>query len=107
MLYEVITHNYVQTLREAIRCPHPDYARFPSGQGGDYQQLSDGLLQIENEFYSPIRPKRVARSAETPLHALTERGIDVITSYSIHYTKLYERRYARGTTPYSWNRRPR
>jgi glutamate--cysteine ligase len=58
--------------------PHPDYARFSCGKDGDYQQLNDSLLQIENEFYSPIRPKRVTRSGETPLHALTERGIEYI-----------------------------
>ena len=70
--------NYVETLRQAIMQPHPDYARFSCGRGGDYQQLNDSLLQIENEFYSPIRPKRVTRSGETPLHALTERGIEYI-----------------------------
>ncbi|TGD74348.1 glutamate--cysteine ligase [Mangrovimicrobium sediminis] len=71
-------HNYVETLRRAIMQPHADYAAFCAGDGGDYQQLNDSLLQIENEFYSPIRPKRVARSGETPLHALTERGIEYI-----------------------------
>lgn len=70
--------NYVQTLRSAIMQPHPDYAAFPHGANGDYQQLNDSLLQIENEFYSPIRPKRVTRSGETPLHALTDRGIEYV-----------------------------
>ncbi|TDG16030.1 glutamate--cysteine ligase [Seongchinamella unica] len=70
--------NYVETLRSAIMKPHPDYARYSSGADGNYQQLNDSLLQIENEFYSPIRPKRVTRSGETPLHALTERGIEYI-----------------------------
>ncbi|WP_207796433.1 glutamate--cysteine ligase [Pseudohalioglobus lutimaris] len=70
--------NYVETLRQAIMQPHPGYSRFSCGAGGDYQQLNDSLLQIENEFYSPIRPKRVTRSGETPLHALTERGIEYI-----------------------------
>lgn len=70
--------NYVETLRSAILQPHPDYARFSSGQNNNYQQLNDSLLQIENEFYSPIRPKRVTQSGETPLHALTERGIEYI-----------------------------
>jgi glutamate--cysteine ligase len=70
--------NYVETLRGAIMQPHPEYARFSAGADGEYQQLNDSLLQIENEFYSPIRPKRVTRSGETPLHALTERGIEYI-----------------------------
>ncbi|MEM8560736.1 MAG: glutamate--cysteine ligase [Pseudomonadota bacterium] len=70
--------NYVDTLRSAILQPHPEYQHIPSGQNGDYQQLNDSLLQIENEFYSPIRPKRVTQSGETPLKALTERGIEYI-----------------------------
>ena len=36
------------------------------------------LLQIENEFYSTIRPKRVIRPGERPLHALRERGVEYI-----------------------------
>ena len=70
--------NYVETLRDAIMRPHPGYHDIPAGQGGDYQQLNDSLLQIENEFYSPIRPKRVARSGETPLNALVRGGIEYI-----------------------------
>jgi glutamate--cysteine ligase len=46
--------------------------------GGDYNQLSTHLLQIENEFYSTIRAKRVIRSGERPLHALRERGVEYI-----------------------------
>jgi len=70
--------NYVETLSRAIRQPHPGYAAIASGQNGDYQQLNDSLLQIENEFYSPIRPKRVAYSGETPLTALCRGGIEYI-----------------------------
>jgi glutamate--cysteine ligase len=70
--------NYVATLSRAILQPHPAYGQFPSGQNGDYQQLNDSLLQIENEFYSPIRPKRVAHSGEPPLRALTRAGIEYI-----------------------------
>lgn len=70
--------NYIDTLRSAIMQPHPDYAHFASGQNGQYQQLNDSLLQIENEFYSTIRPKRVARSGEPPLRALRRGGIEYI-----------------------------
>lgn len=70
--------NYVETLSSAIKQPHADYADIPSGQDGNYQQLNDSLLQIENEFYSPIRPKRVANSGETPLGALVRSGIEYI-----------------------------
>ncbi len=70
--------NYLSTLREAILTPYPAYADIPCGQRGDYQQLNTGLLQIENEFYSPIRPKRVSRSGETPLAALQRGGIEYV-----------------------------
>jgi len=70
--------NYVETLSEAIRQPHAEYSHISSGRNGDYQQLNDSLLQIENEFYSAIRPKRVAFSGETPLGALRRGGIEYI-----------------------------
>ncbi len=70
--------NYVQALRDAIMHPHPPYQAFPAGQDGDYQQLNDSLLQIENEFYSTIRPKRVTRSGEAPLAALCRAGIEYV-----------------------------
>ena len=70
--------NYVETLSEAIQLPHPEYAGINCGHNGDYQQLNDSLLQIENEFYSAIRPKRVAFSGETPLGALRRGGIEYI-----------------------------
>lgn len=69
---------YIQTLSAAIVKSHPAYSDIPSGQDDDYQQLNDSLLQIENEFYSPIRPKRVARSGEAPLCALLRGGIEYI-----------------------------
>ena len=70
--------NYVDTLRGAIMQPHPGYAGIPSGENDNYQQLNDSLLQIENEFYSPIRPKRVTFSGETPLSALRRGGVEYI-----------------------------
>ena len=47
-------------------------------EGNDYRQLATSLLQIENEFYGTIRPKRVIRPAERPLHALRERGVEYV-----------------------------
>jgi glutamate--cysteine ligase len=45
---------------------------------GSYQQLADSLLQIENEFYGVIRPKRVIDAGERPLHALRARGVQYV-----------------------------
>ncbi len=70
--------SYIDTLRKAITNTHPAYEKIGLKNAGEYQQLSTALLQIENEFYSPIRPKRVTRSGETPLGALKERGVEYI-----------------------------
>ncbi|MEE4279740.1 MAG: glutamate--cysteine ligase [Halieaceae bacterium] len=71
-------HNYLSALTDAILTPHEPYAAFRGQRDGEYMQLNDSLLQIENEFYSTIRPKRPARSGETALSALFERGIEYI-----------------------------
>lgn len=70
--------NYVDTLKQAIINPHPDYEKLGVNVDGEYQQLSSALLQIENEFYSPIRPKRVTQSGETPIGALKTLGVEYI-----------------------------
>ncbi len=71
--------NYLQTLVQAISTDYPDYAAAGAQDaGGDYQQLNTALLQIENEFYSTIRPKRTAQSGETALTALDNGGVEYI-----------------------------
>lgn len=70
--------NYVETLVKGILEPYPDYQRIGLKVDGEYRQLSAGLLQIENEFYSTIRPKRVAARGETALSALARRGTQYI-----------------------------
>lgn len=79
----VITYNcldsYLKTLCCAITQTHPEYAKKGvQDNEGHYQQLNDSLLQIENEFYSVIRPKRTAKRGETALSALANGGIEYI-----------------------------
>ena len=50
---------------------------------GCFQQLSTSRLQIENEYYSSVRPKQIARSGELPIHALRERGIRYLELRSV------------------------
>ena len=70
---------YIQTLHGALTQDYPAYQKVGvKDENGDYRQLSTNLLQIENEFYSIIRPKRNARSGETPLGALRDRGVEYI-----------------------------
>ncbi len=70
---------YGGSLQEALTKPYPPTRRSASSTpGGDYNQLATSLLQIENEFYGTIRPKRVIFSGERPLHALRERGVEYV-----------------------------
>ncbi|HQQ71717.1 MAG TPA: glutamate--cysteine ligase, partial [Alicycliphilus sp.] len=70
---------YADSLHDAMTKPYPAYEKIGlRNLGGEYNQLSTTLLQIENEFYGTIRPKRVIKSGERPLHALRERGVEYV-----------------------------
>ncbi|MEH6575629.1 MAG: glutamate--cysteine ligase [Amphritea sp.] len=69
---------YTDSLQRAINTPYPAYHNLGIKVDGQYRQLNSNLLQIENEYYSDIRPKRVAHSGEKPIHALQERGVEYI-----------------------------
>lgn len=69
---------YVASLRKAIHTPSPEFAQFSGKVNGAFQQLNSNVLQIENELYSPIRPKQPTRSLEKPTDALAARGINYI-----------------------------
>ena len=71
--------SYGASLQEAMTKPYAPYEQVGiRNPGGDYNQLATSLLQIENEFYGTIRPKRVISKGERPLHALRERGVEYI-----------------------------
>lgn len=70
---------YANSLHEALTQPYPAYETVGvRNPGGDYNQLGTSLLQIENEFYGTIRPKRTGYTGERPLHALRERGVEYV-----------------------------
>ncbi|HJP05221.1 MAG: glutamate--cysteine ligase [Chromatiales bacterium] len=69
---------YVRDLSAAIRTPNPDYVEIGVKNNGKYLQLNSNQLQIENEYYSTIRPKRVARSGERPTTALRRGGVEYV-----------------------------
>ena len=69
---------YVRDLTRAIMTPHPPYEALGVRVDGEYQQLNANVLQIENEYYSYIRPKRVARSGERPTKALLRAGVEYV-----------------------------
>lgn len=69
---------YIQTIRNAIQTPYTEYEKIGVKVDGQYRQLNTNILQIENEYYSDIRPKRVTQSGEHPSAALRDRGVEYI-----------------------------
>ncbi len=69
---------YIDGLTRAVHTPSEDYERIGIKDGNEYRQLNTNILQIENEYYSTIRPKRVARSGERPTAALRRGGVEYI-----------------------------
>ncbi len=67
---------YTQALETAISTPDPYYRELGVKDGTHWQQLNANLLQIENEFYAAMRPKRVAR--ERPAKALQLHGVEYV-----------------------------
>ncbi|MGB1092138.1 MAG: glutamate--cysteine ligase [Oceanobacter sp.] len=71
--------DYIRTLEPALSVSVADYENIGvRNADGSYNQLNTGLLQIENEYYSDIRPKRVAPNGEKPLEALHKYGVEYV-----------------------------
>jgi glutamate--cysteine ligase len=69
---------YVATLGEAMTQGYTAYEDIGVKRNGEFIQLNTNVLQIENEYYSDIRPKRVTQSGEKPIAALRDRGVEYI-----------------------------
>lgn len=75
--------SYVESLRYAMETPCPEYEKLGVEVGGRYEQLNANILQIENEYYSTIRPKQITDVFEKPIHALSRRGVQYVELRSI------------------------
>ena len=69
---------YLDVLSKAVSEPYPAYEAIGTQRDGEWVQINTNVLQIENEFYSTIRPKRVTQPGERPLHALSSRGVQYV-----------------------------
>ncbi|MGZ5199257.1 MAG: glutamate--cysteine ligase [Telluria sp.] len=76
--HENSLESYVTSLMDAVNRPYQPYAAIGTKKNGEWVQLSTNVLQIENEYYSTIRPKRVIRTGERPVQALCNRGVQYI-----------------------------
>ncbi|MCS4504351.1 glutamate--cysteine ligase [Arhodomonas aquaeolei] len=70
--------SYVRDLTAAISTEDPEYARIGTHVDGEWRQLNTNILQIENEYYSFVRPKAVANSGERPTTALRRAGVEYV-----------------------------
>jgi glutamate--cysteine ligase len=80
--------DYVRDLTRAMTTPNPEYQKLGVEVGGEWRQLNANRLQIENEYYAFIRPKRVARSGERPTKALRRAGVEYVEMRSLDVSAL-------------------
>lgn len=74
---------YIRSLTWAIETPCPQYEEIGVKVGGRYEQLNANVLQIENEYYSTVRPKQIIDWLEKPTLALRRRGIRYVELRSL------------------------
>ena len=75
--------NYAHCLNKAIETSSETYSKIGVKVDGEYRQLNGNVLQIENEFYNPIRPKRTPNPMEKPTAALLRAGIEYVEVRSL------------------------
>lgn len=71
-------NEYLSGIKAAIHMPSKKFADIGVKVDGEYRQLNANILQIENEFYAPIRAKRVVKRGEKPSEALSRAGVQYI-----------------------------
>jgi len=69
---------FLKRMYDAVTTPWPPYQAIGTHRNGEWIQLNTNLLQIENEYYSSIRPKRTTERCERPSTALAARGVQYI-----------------------------
>jgi len=76
--------DYVDDILGHVSTVHPPYAEAGVLDAeGRHQQLTACRLQIENEFYSTVRPKQIPERGEMPILALRRRGIRYLELRSV------------------------
>ncbi|MCW8944431.1 MAG: glutamate--cysteine ligase [Sedimenticola sp.] len=75
--------SYIESLTHAIETPCPMWEKIGVEVDGRYEQLNANILQIENEYYTTVRPKQVLQGMEKPTVALRRRGVRYIELRSL------------------------
>jgi glutamate--cysteine ligase len=74
---------YIDSLSCAISTPCKEYEEIGVLVDGEYRQLNTSILQIENEYYSTVRPKQLLKGNEKPIRALQRDGVRYIELRSL------------------------
>ena len=69
---------YLKDLKNALTKEHKRYGEVGVIKDGKRIQINTSIIQIENEYYSSIRPKRVTPPGERPINILRNKGIDYV-----------------------------
>lgn len=76
--------NYLNDIFNHVKTVHPAYEEAGVvDENGRYNQLNANKLQIENEYYSSVRPKQIPSKGEMPLLALKRTGIRYLELRSV------------------------
>ena len=94
---------FLNKIKKAMTVPFPEFEKQGlKDSNNEYQQISNGIIQIENEYYDAIRPKRSSINGLRPYNLLKEygieylevRGIDLlpddITGTSVHHMQFLD-----------------
>ncbi|MDG9730537.1 glutamate--cysteine ligase [Ignatzschineria sp. RMDPL8A] len=81
-------NSFVKNIYYAITTPCKDFSKIEIKKEGKYQQINNHILQIENEYYSSIRPKQIMKKGESFIEALNNRGIEYVELRSIDINPL-------------------
>ncbi len=66
---------YVRDIRSLLQARSTRFAGLGTGGEAEPRQLNDRVLQLEKEFYAPIRPKGALRAGESHVDAIERDGV--------------------------------
>lgn len=69
---------FLKTMYEAVHTSSPNFSKIGVLVDGEYRQLNNSILQLEDEYYALMRPKRLPNRGERKICALIRDGIEYI-----------------------------
>jgi glutamate--cysteine ligase len=66
--------SFITGLRKTTQTVSPEFTKLGLRRDGKYLQINENILQIENEYYAPIRPRRLHNSLYGKISDALEQG---------------------------------